>query len=165
MQSFTAPLKIIGVNPYVEVPLAVLEHLFILSGKNKSPIPIKGYVNKMAYNQTLVRYAGEWRLYINLQMLKDSPKRIGETLQISVTYDAADRTIPMNALFQQALESDDVAKNTYDSLPPYIKHEINRYFFMLKTDASVQKNIKRAINFLHGKERFVGRDPLTKTDN
>lgn len=37
------------------------------------------------------------------------------------------------------------------------KLEIVRYLARLKTEESLEKNIKRAINFLLGNERFVGR--------
>ena len=36
--------------------------------------------------------------------------------------------------------------------------EIVRYLATLKSENVLEKNIKRAINFLNGKERFIGRD-------
>ncbi|MGZ3821562.1 MAG: hypothetical protein ACXVB6_13275, partial [Mucilaginibacter sp.] len=51
-----------------------------LSGKDKGHIPVCGSVNRKPYKQTLVKYKGEWRFYINSTMLKDSPRRIGEMI-------------------------------------------------------------------------------------
>ena len=59
--------------------------------KYKGKIPIKGAVNGVDYIQTLVKYSGEWRLYINTTMLKNSPKRIGEILDISIEVDHEER--------------------------------------------------------------------------
>ncbi|MBL7974316.1 MAG: DUF1905 domain-containing protein, partial [Candidatus Kapabacteria bacterium] len=84
---FTATIEIIGVNPFVSVPTDILELLFIQAEKRKGKIPIKGTINNQPYTQTLVRYAGAWRLYINTSMLKNSPKRIGEEITITVEFD------------------------------------------------------------------------------
>lgn len=49
------------------------------------------------------------------------------------------------------------AKKVFDSLSPSRQNEIVRYLARLKNEAVLEKNINRAINFLLGKERFVGR--------
>ena len=83
-QKFKARIEIIGINPFVFVPAKILAEIFKQSGKNKGQIPVRGSVNRKAYKQTLVRYSGDWRLYINTTMLKDSPKRIGEIIEITI---------------------------------------------------------------------------------
>jgi hypothetical protein len=40
-----------------------------------------------------MKYLGEWRLYVNLIMLKNSPKRIGEVIEVTLEYDDSDRSI------------------------------------------------------------------------
>lgn len=62
---FDAKIEIIGINPFVFVPDAILQNLFKLAGKDKGHIPVKGIINGSPYRQTLVRYSGAWRLYIN----------------------------------------------------------------------------------------------------
>ncbi|WP_228453335.1 DUF1905 domain-containing protein, partial [Chryseobacterium sp. CH1] len=57
------------------------------SGRNKSPIAVKGTVNGKEFKQNLMKYLGEWRLYVNLTMLKNSPKRIGEVIEVVLEYD------------------------------------------------------------------------------
>ncbi|WP_241775049.1 DUF1905 domain-containing protein [Chryseobacterium sp. ERMR1:04] len=81
---FTAQLNIIGINPFVFIPEEILNEIFETSGRNKSPIPVKGTVNGKEFKQNLMRYLGEWRLYINLTMLKDSPRRIDEIIEVVV---------------------------------------------------------------------------------
>jgi hypothetical protein len=158
MNKFKAPLDIIDINPYVAVPEEVLAELFRQFGKDKGPIPVRGEVNKLAYTQSLVKFRGAWRLYINTLMLKDSPKRIGEVLHISIEIDPEDRTLAIHPKLEAALKKNSTAQNVFEQLPPSRKKEINRYLHQLKTEVSVDKNVKRALQFLLGKERFIGRD-------
>lgn len=155
---FKAALKMIGINPYVTVPEKILKQIFKAAGKEKGHIPICGLINKKPYRQTLVKYSGDWRLYVNTHMLKDSPKRIGETIEISVEHDAADRTIGPHPAFVKALAKNKQAKKVFDALPPSRQKEIVRYIVNLKTEESRLRNIDKAIAFLMGKERFAGRD-------
>lgn len=158
-QHFKAKLQIIGINPFVEVPESVLQTLFIEAQKDKGPIPIRGKVNGKPFQQTLVRYRGLWRLYVNTLMLKDSPKRIGETLEFSVAFDPKDRTLTPPLKFLEALEGNPNAKEAFDNLRPHLQKEIIRYLLMLKRESSLTENIVRAIGFLEGKNQFVGREP------
>jgi Bacteriocin-protection, YdeI or OmpD-Associated/Domain of unknown function (DUF1905) len=151
-------LKIIGINPFVFIPEEILSDLFNQAGKSKGHIPIKGNINGVDYKQTLVKYSGEWRLYINTTMLKNSPKRIGEIIDITIELDNESREVEMPLMFTKALKKDKNAKSVFESLPPSRSKEIVRYLANLKSQAALEKNIIRAINFLNGKERFVGRD-------
>jgi uncharacterized protein YdeI (YjbR/CyaY-like superfamily) len=140
------------------VPDRILKQIFIQAGKETGYIPIRGTVNNKAYKQTLVKYKGAWRLYINTTMLKKSPERIGETIELSVEYDPANRTIKPHPKLVKALKENTAAKKVFDSLPPSRKKEIVRYIANLKTAESVDRNIKRAIDFLTGNSNFIGRD-------
>jgi hypothetical protein len=155
---FRAAIEITGINPFVFIPENILEKIFEQSGKNKGPVPIKGTVNNNPYKQTLMKFKGSWRLYINTKMLKNSPKRIGEEIELTIVFDPIKRTIIPNRKFTKALEENIEAKKAFDKLSPSSKNEIIRYISFLKTEASIDKNIEKAINFLLGKGRFVGRD-------
>ncbi len=158
MNSFQAELKIIGINPYVSVPEEILKQIFQAFGKNKGTIPIFGKVNNSDYTQTLVKYQGEWRLYINTTILKNSPKRIGEVLDVTIAFDPNERSITMHPKLEAALKKSGTAQKVFEQLPPSRQKEIIRYISFLKTETSVDKNVQRAINFLLGNERFIGRD-------
>ena len=158
MHRFCTKLNIIVGNPYVFIPSTILTKLFEEAQKEKGHIPVRGTINGKPYQQTLLKYSGDWRLYINMKMLKDSPKRIGETIEVEIAFDPSDRTIVPNAKFIRALKENKEAKLVFDHLSPSKQKEIVRYIANLKTEESIEKNVKRAINFLLGKERFVGRD-------
>jgi len=157
MHTFEANIDIVGVNPFVFVPIEILQQIFIDASKDKGFIPIHGLINNKPFTQTLVRYQGEWRLYINTNMLKNSPKKIGEKITMSIAYDPIPRTIEMPSKYRDALLKNMDAKKVFDSLSSSRQNEIVRYLARIKNEEVLEKNINRAINFLLGKERFVGR--------
>lgn len=158
--TFTAELKIIGINPYVSIPAVILQAIFEDSEKSKGTIPVCGEVNGNSYQQTLLKYKKEWRLYINMQMLSKSPKRIGEALEISISYDSKDRKVEIHPLFREKLNEDIKAFVIYERLSPSLKKEINRYLYAVKKEETLHKNIQLALGFLKGENRFIGREAL-----
>ena len=160
MQKFRATLEIIGINPFVFVPELILKKISLKAGKEKGHIPVCGAVNGKKYAQTLVKYSGHWRLYINTSMLQNSPKRIGEIIEVAIDFDPKVRTIKPHSKLIQALDKNAEAKKAFTNLPPSRQKEIIRYISFLKTDDGITKNVQKAVGFLTGKNRFVGRDKL-----
>ena len=158
MFNFIAKIEIIVGNPFVFLPDEILKAIFQQAAKNKGPIPVRGTVNGKPYQQTLVKYAGFWRLYINMVMLKNSPQRIGETIDVAIEFDPSDRSIEPHPKLVKALEENPTAKEVFDALSPSRQKEIVRYISRLKSEDVVDRNIERAIHFLMGEGRFVGRD-------
>ncbi|MEG0760530.1 YdeI/OmpD-associated family protein [Chryseobacterium sp.] len=155
---FTAKLEIVGINPFVFIPQEILNELFETSGKDKSPIPVKGTVNGKEFRQNLMKYLGEWRLYINLTMLKNSPKRIGEMLEIFVEFDHSDRTISIHPDLEKAIGENRIALQNFENLIPSRRSELIRYINNLKTEASIQRNIDKIILHLTGKTDFFEKE-------
>ncbi len=158
MHHFKATLDIIGINPFVFVPAAILSALLTDAGKDKGNIPVCGQVNGTPYTQTLLRYQGEWRLYINTTMLPNSPKRIGELIEVSIEFDPKDRTLQPHPDLTKALADNKKAQTVFEGLSPSMKKEIIRYISNLKTEESRAKNIKQAMGFLLGTNSFIGRN-------
>ncbi|MFA6149829.1 MAG: YdeI/OmpD-associated family protein [Chitinophagaceae bacterium] len=155
---FSAEIKIIGINPYVSVPESILKSIFLEAKRDKGPIQIRGFINQKPYLQTLVKYAGEWRLYINTKMLEQSPKRIGEKIEVVISFDPEERIIEMHPALKEAIDNDRTAKSVFERLPPSRQKEIVRYISHLKSEEKIKENISRAINFLLGIEKFAGRE-------
>ncbi|MDR6404260.1 MULTISPECIES: YdeI/OmpD-associated family protein [Chryseobacterium] len=157
MKNFTTKLEIIGINPFVFIPEEILNHIFEKAGKDKSPIPVKGTVNGKEFKQNLMKYLGEWRLYVNVTMLKDSPKRIGETIEVFVEFDDSDRTISIHPKLEEAIKESPVATKNFESLIPSRKLELIRYINNLKTEEGINRNIEKIIRHLHGETDFFGK--------
>lgn len=158
MIKFKATIDIIGVNPFVLLPDSVLTKIFKQAQKDKGPIPVRGTIDGHPYIQTLVRYSGHWRLYINGPMLKASQKQVGDKVTLHIEFDPEVRSIPVHPKLTKALNKNKTAKSVFESLPPSRQKEIIRYLSFLKTEISVDRNVDRVIQFLSGKSRFVGRD-------
>lgn len=159
MKRFSAILEIIGINPFVYLPEKVLAAVLKAADKDKGPIRVRGTVNGDPYRQTLLRYKGEWRLYINTTILKNSPKRVGEKIVVEIEFDPEDKKVEPHPKLVAALRKDRSAAEAWDRLTPSRRWEIVRYIGSLKTEESVDRNIVRAIEHLNGKAGFVGRWP------
>ncbi len=155
---FSAVIKIIGVNPFVYLPDKVLEFIFVQAGKNKGKIPVKIKIDGHEFVQTLVRYSGRWRLYLNTPMRKAAKKEVGDSAIFEIAFDPKKRVIKPHPSFLKALNQNKKAKKIFDYLPPYLQTEIIRYISFLKTEDSINRNVIKAIDFLLGKGRFIGRD-------
>lgn len=158
MYSFKAKIEIIGVNPFVFLPERVLNSIFQQAGRERGPIPVCGTIEGYPFIQTLVKYSGHWRLYINIPMLKGSRRKLGDAVRLEIEFDPKARTIPIHPKLQAALKKNKQAMKVFENLSPSRQKEIIRYIGHLKTEVSVERNVKRAIGFLTGKTRFVGRD-------
>lgn len=158
MQKFKATLEIIDINPFVFVPEKILANIFEQAGKDKGYIPICGTINGKAYIQTLLRFRGEWRLYINMAMLKDSPKRIGEEIEVTIRYDPVERTLTPHPELVKAINENELAKSVFDTLAPSKQKEMIRYIAVLKSEKSITIGIEKIIGFLTGKNKFAGRE-------
>ena len=156
--SFEATIRIIGVNPYVIPPGRVLQPIFRAAGKDRGPLPVSVILDGHAFTQSLVKYAGSWRLYLNTPMRKACGKDVGDRVQVILEFDRRDRTISLHPQLERALRDHDHARKVFEALPPSRRKEINRYLHALKSPASIKMNVDRAIRFLTGSQRFIGRD-------
>jgi len=158
VKAFKATIKIIGINPFVFLPSPVLTGIFKQAEKSKGPIPVRGTIDGHNFIQTLVKYSGEWRLYINTPMLKAAGKKVGDRITLQLEFDPQERVIPVHPKLTLALNKKPKAKAAFEKLSPSRRKEIIRYIGFLKTEASVDKNVNNAVQFLLGKSRFAGRN-------
>ena len=144
MNSFSAKILKIGINPYVGIPEDVLESIFEQAGKSKGPIPVRGTVNGNQFTQTLVKYQGIWRLYINGPMREAAGIDVGDQADIRLEVDPRPRTEPVHPKFTRALDRNRTAKIAFEKLVASRQKEILRYLNSLKTEESLDRNIEKA---------------------
>lgn len=166
MLRFSETIEIINGNPYVRPPDSVLEEIFWQAHKYTSPIPVRGTINGAAFRQSLVRYEGDWRLYVNIIMAKagdiDFTRSISEIVgrkaYFEVEYNPVPETYTMLPFLKKALADNPVASINWKQLPPHRRKEILRYFSRLKSDEAKQRNLEKMLYVLSGKEgRFMAR--------
>lgn len=149
---FRSKIYVIGINPVVDPPERVLRAIFAEAGKDKGPIPVRGTINGAEFSQTLVKYAGAWRLYINGIMLKDSGTALGERIKVEIEFDPRPRDVPINVELAAALKENKTAKRAFESLAPSRQKEILRYIGSLKSTDTIAKNVDRVISQLSGSD-------------
>lgn len=149
--SFTAAITKLGINPVVDPPEKVLLTIFEQAGKSSGPIPVRGKINDSEFIQTLVKYRGKWRLYINGEMLKASGLKVGDEAKIEVEFDPRPRVVPLPELFVTALKQNAEAKQAFEALSQSRQKEILQYLGFLKTKESLVRNVEKIIRQLEGK--------------
>lgn len=152
MLKFSAKIYKIGINPVVDPPDRVLSAIFRQAAKDKGPIPVRGVLNGAEFTQTLVKYAGAWRLYINGPMLKDSGLEVGDLAKIEIEFDPRPREEPMPPKLKAELRKNANARKAFEQLPPSRRKEILRYINSLRSDDSIDRNIARVISQLSGSD-------------
>lgn len=152
MEQFSGKIYKIGINPVVDPPDEVLRAIFERASRSKGPIPVRGLLNGAEFIQTVVKYQGAWRLYINGIMLKDSGLKVGDTARVEIEFDPRPRDVPVPKEFAAELKKDDQAKAAFKELSPSRQKEILRYLGSLKTTGSLEKNIGRVLKHLKGEK-------------
>jgi hypothetical protein len=152
MKSYSAKIAKIGINPYMHVPEDVLNGLFEQSGKTKGPIPVRGTINGKRYKQTIVKYQGAWRLYINGEMRQAAGVDVGDEAHIKIEFDSEPRIESMPTEFGNALSKNKAAKTAFEKLARSRQKEMLRYLNSMKTETSLELNIEKIIQHLLGKK-------------
>src|SRR5688572_11023224 len=127
MVKFSFKIYKIGINPVVDPPDEALTAVFEQAGRSKGAIPIRGSLDGAEFIQTLVKYQGAWRLYINGEMLKSSGLKVGDTATVEMAFDPRPREVPVPPKFARVLRADKRAKAEFDALSPSRQKEILRY--------------------------------------
>jgi len=151
MESFTAKILKIGINPYVGLPEDVLKTLFKQADKNKGPIRVRGTLNGKRFEQTLVKYQGAWRLYLNTQMRQEADIDVGDDATVQIEFDPEPRIVPIHPKFARALSKNKEAKAAFEKLAASRQKEILRYLNSMKTEESLVRNVEKVIQNLSGK--------------
>jgi bacteriocin resistance YdeI/OmpD-like protein/uncharacterized protein DUF1905 len=152
MGEFRATIALLGINPYVSVPAVHLKALFRAAGGSSGPLPILVSIHGVAFKQTLVKYQGEWRLYLNARMRRVAGKEAGQRLVLSVDFDPTPRVEPMPPELELAFAEDGAARAAFEALVPSRKKEILRYLNQAKTRTTLHRNVGKVIAFLLGRE-------------
>jgi hypothetical protein len=144
--AFRATIYKVGINGVVDVPKRVTAKMNAVKGY----IPVTGRINGYRFKQTLVSLKnGNYRLYVNMIMLKGGKAKIGDTATFDLKVDKSDRTKEYPMI--KALENELVKKGllgVFEQLTYSERKEILRYLANLKTEDTVKKNIQKVVKQL-----------------
>ena len=103
-------------------------------------------------NRPVVKYQGNWRLYLNTQMRKDSGLKVGDTAKVQIEFDSEPRVVPMNPLLAKALDKNKKAELAFEKFPPSHKRKILSYLNYLKTEEATKRIAIKTIKQLVGEK-------------
>jgi hypothetical protein len=164
MNSFSTIIRKIGINPYVHLPGEVMQALFGQAGRDRGPIPVRGRINGKPFIQTLVRYKGAWRLYINGEMRRSANVDVGDEVDIRIEFDPVPRVEPIPSKFALALSKNKEAARAFEALTVSRQKEILRYLNSMKAEASLERNVLKILQRLQAKRPKGGDHRLEARD-
>jgi Bacteriocin-protection, YdeI or OmpD-Associated/Domain of unknown function (DUF1905) len=153
VRPFAAAIRKIGVNPYVLVARDVLNDLFRQADRRRGPIPVTGTLNRKPFTQTLVKFRGHWRLYINGPMLRTARVSVGDIVTIQLKLDRVLRVEPVPTALARALRKSAAAQHAFGNLAPSRRKEICRYLNALKTEVAFARNCRTIVRHLQRPEQ------------
>jgi hypothetical protein len=174
--SFTADVKLAGINPYVDVPERVMKALGI---GTKAAVLVKvaaDYVKDQVHPpqkkrkldkdaarlKRIGRLApGDWfrttlvplrleptRLYLDTWMREAAGVGVGDTVQVTLKPDRESREIPLPGRLLEMLEANPQARDAWDSLASSRQREILTYLNFLETPEALERNLHKTISNL-----------------
>ena len=161
--TFSAVMKITGLNPYVLVSPARVTALH----KNwRKPMPVLVQINGQPDPPWHINMMpvgdGSFYLYLHESVRKASDTKVGDRVDVWVAFDEEYRNGPMHPMpdwFQKELDANPTASAAWEALPPSRQKEVLRYFAWLKSDEAKARNLERVMHVLSGKPgRFMARD-------
>jgi hypothetical protein len=160
---FKADILINGVNPYVMINS---EQASLLKENWRRPMPVFVKVNNKPDDGWRINMMpvgdGRFYLYLDGNARKASQSKVGDTVNVTVEFDALYRSGPVHAipqLLQDALDRDSDIQARWEKLSPSRQKEVLRYLDKIKSEEIKIKNTERMINILLGNaDHFMGRD-------
>jgi Domain of unknown function (DUF1905) len=146
--AFSATIHKLGINPVVDVPEKIVDALLCEAGKKSAPVQVTCNMNGVAFDANIVRYAGDWRLYLNTPVRKSAGKDVGDTVKITLAYDPSVRMPPMPEAFRQALKDNADAQKAWRLRPTPKRREILEALDKKTNSAELARGIAETIEKL-----------------
>ena len=161
--TFSAVIKIIGVNPYVTVSA---KRAAELRSNWRKPMPVLVRINgkpKEAWRINMMpKGDGSFYLYLHGHVRNASGTRVGDRVTVELTFNEEYRNGPQHPLpptFEKGLKKNAKTKKAWNALSPSRQKEILRYFANLKSAEALERNVARMLTILSGTDdHFMGRD-------
>ena len=160
--TFTAIIKIRGVNPFI---LVTARRAQAIKPGWRKPLPVLVRLNGKPASAWRINMMpvgnGSFYLYLHGDVRKASGTVVGERVLVEIRFDATYRSGPQHAMprwFEDALDANPLARKNWTALVASRKKEILRYFSRLKSPEARSRNLAKAIAMLSGASgRFMAR--------
>jgi hypothetical protein len=115
--SFSASVHRLGINFCVDVPALVVAALLRAAKKKAGPIPVKCRLGATQFMSTVLKYRGDWRLYLNAPERRSAAIDAGDSIKLKLTFDAVPRMPPMPIAFRKSLANNETASRKWRLQP------------------------------------------------
>jgi uncharacterized protein DUF1905 len=146
--TFSATIHKLGINPCVDVPANIVATLLQKANKKSAPVQVKCDLNGTIFDANVVRYMGNWRLYLNTPMRKSVRKDVGDRVPIKLSYDPTVRMPPTPEAFRKALKTDKDAQKAWRLRSTPKRREILQSLNDKRTAAELARGIAETIELL-----------------
>ena len=145
---FSAKIHKLGINPCVDVPAGIVAALLKIANKKSAPVQVKCDLHGTLFDANVVRYAGNWRLYLNTPVRKSADKDVGDTVEITLGYDPAVRMPAMPKAFRQALKDNTEALRLWRLRPSAKRYEMLEFLNEKTGDTELARGIAETLERL-----------------
>jgi hypothetical protein len=159
---FRSKIEINNINPYV---LIEAKRAMQLQKGWRRPMPVRLRVNGKPETAWCINLMpkgdGAFYLYLHGEVRKASGTEVGDRVTIELQFDDDYRGGPLHPIpswFAERLDRNRQARRGWDALIPSRQKEILRYFAGLKSTEAQQRNLRKALHVLAGRQgRFMAR--------
>jgi hypothetical protein len=148
MHVFSATIVKLGINACLNIPEKIVKSLLAAAGKKSAPVQVKCVLNGVKFDANVVRYSGDWRLYLNLVTRRAAGCDTGDKVKIQLTYDPSVRMPPMPEPFRQALRGSPDLQKAWRLRPSAKRREILQSLNDKKSDAELAPAITKTVERL-----------------
>jgi len=152
LHKFSAKIIKLGINPCVDIPQDIVSKLYTEAKKERGPVQIRGKLQGKSFKANVVKYKGQWRLYLNYIMRRDAAVDVGDTAKIELQYDPEPRIESVPRQLAAALSKNKKAKEAFNKLSRSRQKEILRYLNFIKTEEILLRHIKTIVESLSGEK-------------
>lgn len=160
---FNGQIEIIGINPYVFVSKERAEQL---QPDWRKPMPVLVQVNGVPSPPWHINMMpvgdGSFYLYLAEVVRKASRTKVGDIVNIRVTFDPDYKSGPIHNMPPQMVDmltKHPKVQAAWDALIPSRQKEVLRYFANLKSDTALERNLEKLLYVLSGNTgRFMARE-------
>jgi hypothetical protein len=139
--SFTATVRIQGINPYVPVPKRVSDHF-----GRRGPVQVRAMFQGKEFPRTLMPVGkGRHILHVHGPMMRHGGLAVGDRITVALAADPRSRMPAMHPALAAALDASPRAKAAFAALRPSRRKDVLRYLHNLKSEAAVARNVARFV--------------------
>ena len=123
-------------------------------GEGAKRFPVAATINGYTWRTTVTRIRGEFLLGLSREVREGAGVEAGETVDVAIALDTAEREVDVPEALARALAGDDAARAVFDGLAYSHRKEYARWVAEAKREETRERRVAQALEMLReGKTR------------